>query len=118
MSEPSSRAGFWHGAFAGFSGVVVLIQLTFALDHSQLAQMYRDFGDVTLSLLTRITIHPAWLWGTPLVGGAAVTGLLVKRPRSLAAYIVVAVAVVVAAAASYYYPRAPMFALAGNIRAD
>lgn len=118
MSEAQGRAGFGHGAFAGFAGFVVLVQLSFALEFNQLAAMYRDFGDVTLPLLTRITIHPAWLWGAPLVGGAAVAGLLVKRPRSLAPYIVVAIAVVIAAAAGYYYPRAPMYELAGNIRAE
>lgn len=112
------RAGFWHGVFAGFAGFIVLVQLTFAAELGDIGAMYRDFGKVELSLLTRITIHPAWMWGAPLVGGAAVAALLVKRPRSLALYIAVTLVILVAAAASYYFPRAPIYALAGNISAD
>lgn len=118
MTNVDDRPRFWHGVFAGFAGFVVLVQLTFAAELGDLAGMYRDFGSVELPLLTRITIHPAWLWGAPLAGAAAVTALLVKRPRSLALYIAVALAILVAAAASYYYPRAPIYALAGNISAE
>ena len=110
--------GFLHGVFAGFAGFVVLVQLLLAAELADLAGMYRDFGDVQLPLSTRITLHPAWLWGAPLFGVSAVAGLLVKRPRVLAAYVVVAVVLAGAAVATYYFPRAPLFALAGNISAD
>lgn len=117
MSDPG-KAGFWHGAFAGFCGFVVLLQLVFASRLGDVASMYRDFGNVQLPLLTRITIHPAWMWGTPLLGIAAVAALLVKRPRAIAFYIVVAVIVVTLAAMTYWYPQAPIYALAGNISAE
>ena len=117
MSEPA-KAGFSHGVFAGFAGFIVLVQLSFAIEFSDLGAMYRDFGDVHLPLLTRVTIHPAWMWGAPLVGVAAVATLLWKRPRSLVPYVAVAIVVLLAAAASYYYPRAPIYALAGNISAN
>ena len=115
----SAQSGptFKHGVFAGFAGFIVLVQLSFALEYSDFAAMYRDIGNVHLPLLTRVTIHPAWMWGAPLVGVAAVATLLIKRPRSLVPYVAVAVAVLLAAAASYYYPRAPIYALAGNISA-
>jgi len=109
--------GFWQGVFAGFAGLVVLIQLSFAIELSDFGAMYADFGALSLPLMTRITIHPAWLWGTPLLGGAAVALLLTRRPRPFAPYLVVALAVVALAAISYYFPRAPLYALAGNISA-
>ncbi|HEY5924255.1 MAG TPA: hypothetical protein VIV11_21405 [Kofleriaceae bacterium] len=111
-------ARFWHGVFAGFCGFVVLVQLALASQLADVAAMYRDFGSVQLPLATRITIHPVWMWGTPLVGVAAVATLLVKRPRSLALYVVVAVVLVAIGGATYWYPRAPIYALAGNISAE
>jgi len=117
MSDPG-KAGFWHGAFAGFCGFVVLLQLGFASQLGDLASMYRDFGKVALPLATRITIHPAWMWGTPLFGAAAVAALLVRRPRSIAFYVVVAVLLVAILGLTFWYPRAPIYALAGNISAD
>ena len=121
MSEGGApvSAGFWHGVFAGFCGFVVLVQIAFASQLGDVAAMYRDFNSsVQLPLATRITIHPAWMWGTPLLGVAAVATLLVKRPRRLALYIVTAIILVAIGAATYWYPRAPIYALAGNISAD
>lgn len=118
MQDEQGRAaapGFWHGVFAGFAGFVVLVQLSLALEFSDYRGMYADFAAPSLPLLTRITIHPAWLWGVPLLGGAAVAWLLVRRPRSLAPYLVAAIAIGVLAAASYYFPRAPIYALAGHL---
>ena len=117
MSEPP-RAAFGHGVFAGFCGFVVLVQLALASQLADVAAMYRDFGDVKLPLLTRITISPAWMWGTPLLGIAIVSALLVRRPRSYAVYVAAALVLVSVAAVTYWYPRAPIFALAGNISAD
>lgn len=114
----ATSPGFWHGVFAGFAGLVVLIQLSFAIEFSDFGAMYADFAAPSLPLLTRITIHPAWLWGTPLVGGVAVALLLKRRPRPFAPYLAVALAVLALAAISYYFPRAPIYALAGNIAAD
>jgi hypothetical protein len=110
--------GFGHGVFAGFCGFVVLLQLAFASQLSDVAAMYRDFGDVKLPLLTRITISPVWMYSTPLLGIAVMAALLVKRPRSYAIYAAVALVLVVVAAVTYWYPRAPIYALAGNISAD
>jgi hypothetical protein len=118
MSEQASGPGFWHGVFAGFCGFLLLVQLTFASQLGDYASMYRDFGNVELPLFTRITIHPAWMWGTPLVGIGAVCALLVKRPRSYALYIAVTVVLVAIGAATYWFPRAPIYALAGNISAE
>ena len=112
------KAGFWHGVFAGFAGLIVLVQLTFAIEFSDLTAMYAEFGNIELPLLTRITLHPAWMWGAPLAGGALVGLLLWKKPRQLALYIGVAILVLGLAAMSYYYPRAPIYALAGNISAE
>lgn len=118
MTDETGKPTFWHGVFAGFCGFVVIVQLAFASQLGDVAAMYRDFGSVQLPLATRITTHAAWMFGTPLVGIGAVAALLVKRPRSLAIYIAVAALVTLIAAATYWYPRAPIYALAGNIRAE
>ncbi len=110
--------GFWHGVFAGFCGFVTLVQLAFASQLGDLSAMYRDFGNVQLPLLTRVTIHPAWMWGTPLAGIAVVAFLLTKRPRSYAPYVAATLVLVAVAALTYWYPRAPIYALAGNISAE
>jgi hypothetical protein len=111
--------GFVHGVFAGFAGFVVLVQAALVVAFPDMRALYRDMGaDIRLPLLTRITIHPAWTWGTPLVGAAAVTWLLIARPRSLSVYGVVAVALAAVALLTYWYPRAPIYELAGNIRAE
>lgn len=119
MTATDPRPGFWHGVFAGFAGFVVLVQLALAVELGDIAAMYRDFAGVDtnagLPLLTRITIHPAWMWGVPLVGIAALATLLVRRPRSIAIYVAVAALLLVAAGATYYFPRAPIYALADNI---
>ena len=118
MSDERPAAGFWHGVFAGFCGFVVLVQLAFASRLADYASLYREYGDVKLPLGTRITLHPAWMWCTPLVGIAAVALLLIKRPRSYVIYIAVALVVTVLAAATYWVPQAPIYALAGNISAE
>jgi hypothetical protein len=110
--------GFWQGVLAGFCGFIVLVQFAFASQLGDLASMYRELGKVELPLLTRITIHPAWMWGTPLLGLVALAFLLVKRPRSYTLYIIVSVVLVVIGAVTYWYPRAPIYALAGNISAE
>jgi hypothetical protein len=116
--KTSERPTFWDGVFAGFAGFVALVQVVFASQLGEVAAMYREFGGDELPLLTRVTTHAAWLWGTSLVGVAAVATLLVKRPRSYVPYVVVVIALVVVAAMTYYFPRAPIYALAGNIQAE
>jgi hypothetical protein len=114
----TDRPGFGHGVFAGFCGFIVLVQLALASQLADLESMYRDFGTVKLPLLTRITISPAWMWGTPLLGMGLVAALLVKRPRSYAYYVAAALVLAIVAGVTYWYPRAPIYALAGNISAD
>jgi hypothetical protein len=108
-----------HGVFAGFTGVLVLVQVALVLALPDMGAMYRDLNpDARLPLLTRMTLHPAWTYGTPLLGVAAVGWLLVARPRSRVPYAVVAAAMTAIALLTYWYPRAPIFELAGNIQAD
>jgi hypothetical protein len=113
----SERPGFGHGVFAGFCGFIAMLQLAFVSQLGDVPGMYRDIGGMTLPLLTRITIHPAWIWGTPLFAFGVVTALLIKRPRSYGVYVAAALVLVIVAAVTYWYPRAPIYALAGNISA-
>ena len=118
MTERPSP-GFIHGVFAGFAGVLVLVQLALASAFPDMRGLYRDISpDLHLPLLTRITIHPAWIWGTPALGAIAVAWLLVARPRSMVGYVLVAVALAAVAFVTYWFPRAPIFELSGNISAD
>jgi hypothetical protein len=108
-----------HGVFAGFTGVLVLVQVALVLALPDMRAMYRDLSpDMRMPLLTRITIHPVWTYGTPLLGVAAVAWLLFARPRSRVPYAVVAAAMTAIALLTYWYPRAPIYELAGNISAD
>jgi hypothetical protein len=52
----------------------------------------------------------------PVVGGALIGTLILRRPRNLAFYIAVAAALAVAAAMTWWFPTAPIFELAGNIK--
>lgn len=115
MTEPRP-ASFVHGVLAGFGGVLVLIQLVLANDLRGVEGMYREFGDIHISALTKLTLSPAWLWGMPLVGAAAIVGLLIRRPRSLVLYVALAAVLAAATIMTWYYPRAPIYALAGNIQ--
>jgi hypothetical protein len=111
--------GFGHGIFVGFCGFVALLQLALGFELRDMREIYKDFGtDIALPALTQLTIHPIWLFGMPVLGATAVIALATRRPRSLGAYVAVAVALVVAAAMTWWFSRAPIFALAGNIRAD
>lgn len=113
------QAGFVHGVFGGYAAFVVLAQLVLGAGFPDMRAMYKDLApDVALPLLTRITIHPAWVWGTPVLGILTIIGLLARRPRSLVPYIVAAVVLSGIALLTWWYPRAPIYALAGNIRAD
>jgi hypothetical protein len=112
------KAGFAHGVYAGFCGFLVLLQIGLATQLGDLEAMYRDFGNVTLPFATRLTIHPAWIYGTPIAGITAVALLLVRRPRSWLPYIAVTVLLVAIVGMTFWYPRAPIYALAGNISAQ
>lgn len=118
--EGSAAApGFGHGIFVGFCGFVALLELALGFELRGMRDVYADFGkDIALPLLTQLTIHPVWLYGMPVAGATTVIALAARRPRSLVPYVAVAVVLVVAAAMTWWFPRAPIFALAGNIKAD
>jgi hypothetical protein len=122
MASPAGEGGapgFGHGIFVGFCGFVTLLQLALGFELRDMRDMYKDFGTgVALPVLTQLTIHPIWLFGMPFAGATAVIALASRRSRSFVPYIAVAVVLVVAAAMTWWFPRAPIFALAGNIRAD
>ena len=110
--------GFGHGIFVGFCGFVTLLQLALGFELRDMRDIYKDFGSVALPLLTQLTIHPVWLFGMPVAGATAVIALAARRPRSLVPYVAIAVVLVVVAAMTWWFPRAPIYALAGNIKAD
>jgi hypothetical protein len=104
------------GIALGIAAAMVLLQGLFACELRGIRAMYADFGELTLPLLTRITVSTAWLVGAPLGGAAAVGALLVLRPARTWPYAALAVTLAVVAALTWYGPRIPIFELAGNIK--
>jgi hypothetical protein len=99
----------------GIAAAMVLLQALFALELRGVRGMYADFGELTLPLLTRITISVGWLAGATLAGVATVSAMVVFRPVRVWPYVALAVVLAVVAALTWYGPRLPIFELAGNI---
>ncbi len=110
---------FWTGFGGGLAAAALLLQLWFANHAQDMQRMYRDFGSA-LPGVTRLVLHPVWVWGTPIVIIALLGWMMavrIQRParaRNLA--IVAAVAAIAIFAISYWASQAPIYALAGNIR--
>ena len=114
MAEPDDRS-FTQGIAIGFALAALAIHLVLCTFSGSWAAAYRDF-EATLPLLTRVTLSVVWKAGVPVVGGALIGTLILRRPRNLAFYIAVAAALAVAAAMTWWFPTAPIFELAGNIK--
>jgi hypothetical protein len=99
----------------GIAAAMVLLQAVFAFELRDVRGMYADFGDLTLPLLTRITISVAWLASATLAGVATVGAMVVFRPLRTWPYVLLAVALAVVAALTWYGPRLPIFELAEKI---
>jgi hypothetical protein len=100
----------------GIAAAMVLLQALFALELRGVRSVYADFGELTLPLLTRITISVAWLAGATLAGVATVSVMVVFRPARTWPYVALAGVLAVVAALTWYGPRLPIFELAGNIK--
>lgn len=109
---------FAKGIVLGFSIATTLVIALLAFELAPMGTILRDFGNVELPLLTKMTVAGAWLVGVPVAGAVACAALFVRRPASLVPYVVVAILLFVAAVLTWYGPRLPIFELAGNIKAD
>lgn len=114
----SGASDFTKGAALGVAAAMTIVVGLLSYELRGMGRMYTEFGDVSLPLLTRMTVAAAWLIATPLVGAVACVGLFIARPRPLVPYVALAVVMTVAAVLTWYGPRLPLFALAGNIQAD
>ena len=110
----ASDDGFIPGMCVGI-GVAALVVHIALTSMGDLEGMYRDLGNATLPLLTRVTISQPWKLGVPLVGFVVLGTLIVRRPKPQWLYIAAAVACAVAAAMTFWYPTAPIHELAGAI---
>ncbi len=116
MTDSARRSPeFAYGVGTGIAIAAVLAQLWLAYELRHLADMYRDMQAQALPALTRLMITPVWRWGMPVAGAAAVTGLVVVRPRAAWAYGVAAAALVIFVASTWYFSQVPIFQMAGDI---
>jgi hypothetical protein len=109
---------FVHGALAGVSAAAVAAHVWLAIQLAPLLDMYKDMGTADMPGLraAAFVLRPRWLWGVPAVGLVALVGLLVRRTRNLAGYVVLAVLLIATAIATWHLANAPMTALAGSIQ--
>jgi hypothetical protein len=111
--DTGADAGFMPGMAMGFGLAALLIHIALTAIGNWEALYAEDTKP--LPLLTRLTISTAWRIGVPLVGGAAIAVLIVRRPKPIALYYGVALALGIAAAMTWWFPSQPIYALAGNI---
>jgi hypothetical protein len=107
-------AGFMPGMAIGFALAALLIHIALTAIGNWEA-LYDEYTK-PLPLLTRLTISTGWRLGVPLVGGATLAVLILRRPKPIALYYGVAIAIAIAAAMTWWFPSQPIYELAGNIK--
>lgn len=102
------------GVGTGIAVLAIAAACYLATATIELGRMYADFGTVALPPITRLVLHPAWLYGVPLALIAALIGVHVWRPR----HISLALAALAITVDVFWYVAAwaPINALAGNIQ--
>jgi hypothetical protein len=115
VPELEPRGSFAQGIALGFGLAALAIHLALVSMGGDWAAAYKDLGR-TLPLLTRVALSPIWRAGVPLVGGALMAALIVRRPQATAFYVALAVALGIAAAMTWWFPTLPIYELAGNIK--
>jgi len=108
---------FAHGVVTGIAAAAVLVQVFLAWELASFREMYKDFGG-TLPAATKIVLTSGWRLGVPVVSAIAIVALIVRRPRIAWPYLAAALVIVAATLATWWLARAPLYELAGNIRAD
>ena len=101
------------GVGTGFAAIAVLAACYLAWASVRLVAMYADFA-APLPAITRVVLHPAWIYGLPIALVAAGLGTLAWRPR----HGFVALAAVAIAVDAFWYLAAwaPIHEIAGSIR--
>jgi hypothetical protein len=101
------------GIATGLAVIAIAAACYLSIASLRLVPMYAEFGDVVLPGVTRLVLHPAWLYGVPVALISALVVLHVRRPRhGIAALAVIATGFDVF---WYWAAWAPVHALAGNI---
>jgi len=119
VTDPSEDGGFTRGMVTGAAALIVVFQCLLAWWFSGYEAMYRELGPgAHISRLTILVIRGPWLFGAPVVGGALVAALYVKRPRPIGLYLGTVGLLIATAAFTAYFAYRPIFALAGNISGE
>ncbi|MFT3697635.1 MAG: hypothetical protein QM831_31110 [Kofleriaceae bacterium] len=114
----SEESQFGRGICVGVALSAVLVHVYAIAIGGDLNRLYREFGDVPIPMMTKLTISVVWQIGVPLAAVVAIGALILRRPRALWPYIAVTVAFVLATVCSLYFPQAPIRELAGQIKAE
>ena len=85
----------------------MLIHVWLATQLGELRTTYAQFGGPIPSI-TRLTISPAWIWGTPALGALATVMLIMRRPRASAPYVVLAVVLAATVVGTWYGSQLPL----------
>lgn len=107
---------FGRGVALGLAIAAALILVWVAWQTRALDAMFRDFGTTAnLPVVTRFVLGP-WHIITPGAALAAVAYLSIRRPASLAIYVVVGVLAFGAAVFTWYADQAPFGAIADDLK--
>jgi hypothetical protein len=110
---------FGLGVLTGVTASAAAVQLWFARGADDYREMYRDFGG-PVPTLTKLVLHPIWVWGLPLLALAMVAGVIKLRTTRAALAqrlaVVTCIAMVGVLVLTYWESTAPIRQLAGAIR--
>lgn len=118
---PPPPPTFINGLFTGLAFAVVLAHAWLAVLLAPLRATFEELageGIGTVPCLSRLVVHPAWLWGVTVGGAALVVTLIVKRPARRAPYVATALVLLCTVTATWVLSQTPMSQLAGNIKSD
>ncbi|MDQ3366381.1 MAG: hypothetical protein M3680_13230 [Myxococcota bacterium] len=101
------------GLGAGVAALAIAAAWYLAVASLRLGAMYADFGDVALPAITRVVLHPAWLYGVPIALVSAFVVLHLRRPRH--GLVGLALAAITIDLVWYWAAWAPIHALAGKL---
>lgn len=118
---PPPVATFVNGLFAGLALAVVLAHAWLAVLLAPLRQTFVELAGENIGAvpcLSRLVVHPAWLWGVTAGGATLVLALIAKRPVRRAPYLATALLLLCTVTATWVLSQTPLTQLAGNIKSD
>jgi hypothetical protein len=115
----AERGGYVAGILTGLVAAGALVHVWFAVLLGPLRASYAELADPdSVPGLTALVVHPAWLWGVPVVAIAIVIALIVKRPRRLGPYAASALLLTATLVTTWVLSQTSAHELADKIQSD